>query len=170
MDERLGGRGTIAIQSLSARRLTCYEADRNHEHLDRKLEVLSQGIQSENLPSSNGSHSTSLIRIVHEDAPSPDMHSTDLEVENETLRRKLDTLERELQFQSPTRSQKKKQQELSFEDDCGTTLFKLNSMSLNSDKGKGASPVKTPGKKVRKFTARKWDLGDENELDGYAAY
>lgn len=130
------------------------EADRNDEHLDRKLEILSQGIQ------------------IHEDAPSPDTHNRDLEVENETLRRKLDALERELQFQSPTLSQKKKQQqqEHSFTDDCGTTLFKLNTLSLNSEKGMGASPMKTPGKKVRKFTARKWDLGDENELDGYGAY
>lgn len=51
-------------------------------------------------------------------------------------------------------------------DDGGTTLFKLNSLSLNSDKGMGASPAKTPGsmRKVRKLTARKWDLGNENEL------
>lgn len=153
--------------------LTSHKADRNDEHLDRKLEILSQGIQSENLSSPNGSPSTSLIQpTVHEDAPSPDTHNRDLEVENETLRRKLDALERELQFQSPTLSQKKKQQqqEHSFTDDCGTTLFKLNTLSLNSEKGMGASPMKTPGKKVRKFTARKWDLGDENELDGYGAY
>lgn len=124
-------------------------------------------------PPTNGFHSTGLIQsIVHEDATSLDMHSNDLEVENETLRRKLDALERELQFQSPTRSQKKKQQqqEPPFMDDCGTTLFKLNSLSLNSEKGMGASPMKTPGKKFRKFTARRWDLGDENDLDGYGAY
>lgn len=149
------------------------QADRNDEHLDRKLDILSQGIQSESLPPPKGSHSTSLIQpIVHEDDPSLDTHSKELEVENETLRRKLDALERELQSQSPTRSQKKKgqQQERSFVDDCGTTLFKLNSLSLNSEKGMGASPIKTPGKKIRKLTARRWDLGNENELDGYGAY
>lgn len=106
---------------------------------------------------------------VHEDIITPDTHVQELEHTNETLRRKIYALERELQSRSPSHSQKKQPEELpSLEGDYGTTLFQLNSMNLNSEKGLGASPVKTPGKKVRKFTARKWDLGDENELDeGY---
>lgn len=106
---------------------------------------------------------------VHEDIITPDTHVQELEHTNETLRRKIYALERELQSRSPSHSQKKQPEKLpSLEGDYGTTLFQLNSMNLNSEKGLGASPVKTPGKKVRKFTARKWDLGDENELDeGY---
>lgn len=106
---------------------------------------------------------------VHEDIITPDTHVQELEHTNETLGRKTYALERELQSRSPSHSQKKQPEELpSLEGDYGTTLFQLNSMNLNSEKGLGASPVKTPGKKVRKFTARKWDLGDENELDeGY---
>lgn len=107
--------------------------------------------------------------LVHEDIISPDTHVQELEHTNETLRRKIYALERELQSRSPTHSQKEQpEKSLSLEGDYGTTLFQLNSMNFNSEKGLGASPVKTPGKKIRKFTARKWDLGDENELDeGY---
>ena len=152
--------------------LTVEKADRNDEHLDRKLEILSQGIQSRIyfIP-----HFTlKLIEIVHEDIPSPNTYTKDLETENQSLRRKLDLLERELHSHSPTPSQKKKQQQWmddNDDDDIGTTLFQLNSLTLNSDKALGvaSSPAakKTlpAGKKVRKFTARKWDLGDENELD-----
>lgn len=78
---------------------------------------------------------------------------------------------------SPTRSQIKKhhQHKDNDDDEMGTTLFQLNSLSLNSEKALGLSParkVTTPaGKKVRKLTARKWDLGDENELDeGFGRY
>ena len=45
----------------------------------------------------------------------------------------------------------------------------LREVSLgDSNAGNARTPGKTPGRKVRKFTARKWDLGDENEIDcGY---
>ena len=50
----------------------------------------------------------------------------------------------------------------------GTTLLKLNSMSLTeAAESKAQSPVKTPGKKMRKLTTRKWDLMDENEMDAF---
>ena len=45
----------------------------------------------------------------------------------------------------------------------------LREVSFGDSKvGNAKTPGKTPGRKVRKFTARKWDLGDENEIDcGY---
>ena len=50
----------------------------------------------------------------------------------------------------------------------GTALFKLNGMSLTDAADcKPQSPSKTPGKKMRKLTARKWDLMDENEMDAF---
>ena len=97
----------------------------------------------------------------------------ELELENETLRRKLEALERDLQAQSPTRSTRKKPPKTppAVLDDCGTTLFKLNALSLSHENGVGSSPLKsTPGRKVRKMTARKWDLGDENELEWDVGY
>ena len=45
-------------------------------------------------------------------------------------------------------------------------MSKLNSMKLmDATASKPQSPSKTPGKKMRKLTTRKWDLMDENELD-----
>lgn len=65
------------------------EADRNDEHFDRKIDILSRGIQ------------------IHEDpAPSETDRVTELEAENETLRRKLELMERELQGRSPTKKQR----------------------------------------------------------------
>jgi hypothetical protein len=65
------------------------EADRNDEHLDRKLEILTRTIQ------------------IHEDPePSSKERIEELEGENEALRRKIDLLERELQNGSPTKKQR----------------------------------------------------------------
>lgn len=130
------------------------EADRNDEHLDRKLEILSQGIQ------------------IHEDAIDQETRTTVLENENEALRRKVEALERELQCRSPTQSARKPQLSRPSKDygpdALGTTLFKLNGMSLtDAAECKPQSPGKTAGKKMRKLTARKWDLMDENEMDAF---
>ena len=47
-------------------------------------------------------------------------------------------------------------------------MSKLNGMKLTDAAGsKPQSPSKTPGKKMRKLTTRKWDLMDENELDAF---
>ncbi|KAI4245510.1 MAG: hypothetical protein L6R42_010179, partial [Xanthoria sp. 1 TBL-2021] len=67
------------------------EADRNDEHLDRKLDILTKGIQ------------------IYEDPEDRVDHVTELESENEQLRRRLDALEREINSRSPTRSSKKPQ-------------------------------------------------------------
>lgn len=65
------------------------EADRNDEHLDRKIEVLVQGIQ------------------VYEDpAPSESERVEELERENEALKRKVELLEREVQCKSPVKKQR----------------------------------------------------------------
>lgn len=141
------------------------KADRNDEHLDRKIEILSQGINGKN---SSPDHNSKTDQVsVYEDTIFPDTHiqEPENENENEKLRRKIDALERELQSRPPSQPDKKSKKSPFLEGDYGTTLFQLNSMNLNSEKRLGASPMKTPGKKVRKFTARKWDLGDENEID-----
>ena len=144
------------------------QADRNDEHLDRKLEILSQGIQ------------------IHEDAPqSPSQYTEDLELENEALRRKLESLERELQSQSPTRSARKSPLSLRVgQDDFSPIISRFDTMHLkendSSRMGMGSlskemrtpskGEVKIPGRKVRKLTAKKWDLMDENEMDTYGEY
>ena len=90
-----------------------------------------------------------------------------MENENNSLRRQLEALKREMQAQSPTRSARKSQPVLNAVADnsahVGMSLNdRLNGLSL-----KEKSEIKTPGKKVRKFTARRWDFMDENEMDAY---
>lgn len=114
-----------------------------------------------------------LTCVVYEDPEDRVDRVTELESENEQLRRRLDALEREINSRSPTRSSKKPQQFTtprktlsSGDDELGTTLFKLNAMSLTPKEPK-MSPVGKKTPKIRKLTARKWDLMDENELDAY---
>ena len=132
------------------------EADRNDEHLDRKLEILSKGIQ------------------IHEDVPlSANQYTEDLETENDALRRKIASLEREMQSRSPTRSAKKSPLSPRFgQDELGPVLSKLEGMYLKENQSSEMeintpSKAKTPVRKVRKLTAKKWDLMDENEMDAY---
>ena len=141
------------------------QADRNDEHLDRKLEILSKGIQ------------------IHKDTPlSPDQYTQDLETENEALRRKVESLERELQSQSPTRSARKPPLSPKVgQDEFSPFMSRLDGMHLKENNGSGTGTemstpskgdVKTPGtgRKIRKLTAKKWDLLDENEMDAYGDY
>lgn len=109
-------------------------------------------------------------------------YTSELENENETLCRKLEALEREIQCRSPTKSPKKpKVPSLSLADVrmaagsgsmanmYNTTASGLNHMTAgNTNEIK--SPAKTPGRKVTKLTARKWDLMDENEMDAFESY
>ncbi|KAL8735077.1 MAG: hypothetical protein Q9181_002935 [Wetmoreana brouardii] len=132
------------------------EADRNDEHLDRKLDILSKGIQ------------------IYEDPVDHGDRITELEAENERLRHRLEAIEREMNSRSPTLSSKKPPQLTTpskpssiGENDFGTTLFKLNMLNLLPKEPEMTPAGITPGKKVRKLTARKWDLMDENELDAY---
>ena len=47
-------------------------------------------------------------------------------------------------------------------------MLKLNGMSLkDASEPRRQSPGKTPRKKMRKLTTRKWDLMDENEMDAF---
>lgn len=65
------------------------EADRNDEHLDQKIEILARGID------------------IHEDPEPPaEERVSDLEAQNEALRRKIDSLEREVLGRSPTKKQR----------------------------------------------------------------
>ena len=171
------------------------ETDRNEEHLDRKLDILSQSIQ------------------IHEDPEDRDEYVSQLEKENETLLHKLQTLERELQCRSPTKKSSRMTAErqpppklpslgprqlnsdglgLGSEVDGGAEtgspsfLNTLNGLSItgtpmpkakpeyNSPAKALGSPTQAPnqtpgtaGKKMRKLTARKWDLMDESELEAY---
>jgi len=116
---------------------------------------------------------------IHEDAPpSPNQYALDLETENEALRRKLESLERELRSQSPTRSAKKAPLSTrAGQEEFGPILSKLDGLQVDENderainaKTPSKAEAKTPGRKARKLTAKKWDLMDENEMDGYGQY
>lgn len=122
-------------------------------------------------------------RTVHEDAGDRHAYITELETENEALRRKFEALERELQCRSPTKSrQKPRIPSLALADirlaagsdsgieALGSALSKLNGLGLTDPaeaRSPGKTPGKTPGMKVRKLTTRKWDLMDESDLDAF---
>ena len=72
------------------------EADRNDEHLDRKIDILAKGLSSEGFE-------------IHEDKqPVLDDRLKELEDENEVLRERLRVLERESQGKSPVKLVKKR--------------------------------------------------------------
>ncbi|KAI9778295.1 MAG: hypothetical protein M1835_004972 [Candelina submexicana] len=107
---------------------------------------------------------------IHEDDPTciQDDRASELEDENAKLRRKVDQLERELQGRSPTK--KKKQITVSIHEgyqDVENTVIKLNRTNLEEKppmmRSPQQTPAKTPGKKQRKLTTRKWDLGMDFE-------
>ena len=54
-------------------------------------------------------------------------------------------------------------------DALGNALSKLNGLSM-TEPAEARSPGKTAGKKIRKLTARKWDLMDEKEMDAFENY
>ncbi|MCJ1394774.1 hypothetical protein MMC18_007654 [Xylographa bjoerkii] len=119
------------------------EADYNDEHLDRKLEILSRGIQ------------------VHEDhSNDTDQRVSELEEENAVLLRKLAALERELQCRSPTKAHKVNSSHFlsnSSEIDDGEVL-RVKQTDLNQT----VPSMKTPGRKIRKLTPRTPAFADEN--------
>ena len=103
---------------------------------------------------------------VHEDSIDPSERLSVLENENDSLRRQLEAMKREIQSQSPTRSAKKSQPLRLMSDNSATSrgsLYEqLSDLSLKEKR-----EIKTPGKKMRKFTARRWDFMDENEMEAY---
>lgn len=68
------------------------EADRNDEHLDRKIEILTSATEN--------------VQIYEDPALSEEERLKELESENDALRRKVDQLEREMLGRSPTKKQR----------------------------------------------------------------
>lgn len=186
------------------------EADRQDEHVDRKLEILTKGMTDFAIYEDDRAVAAQQNWQQHSAA-----YAGELEAENQSLRAKLEQLEREVACASSPSKKSKLQQQSSNSDNnnnnddkenggsptkqkkkkaakppaplnldssrdvlVGATPFKLNGMSLSSaasedtdpEKSENAVPnPKTPGtvRKMRKLTARKWDLMDESELEAY---
>ncbi|TVY36162.1 Kinesin-like motor protein [Lachnellula occidentalis] len=135
------------------------EAERNEEHLDRKLEILTKtmdlGADEEEKENANSGP------------------GDDLELENDRLRREVDQLRRELASRSPSKSQRMPLRESKSNrtlNDIGRSMENLrisNAPTPQQDRPRGGAlnGSGSPLKKVRKFTGKKWDMGAEDERE-----
>jgi hypothetical protein len=123
------------------------EQEKQEEHVDRKLEIL-----------------TKTIDLGDEDKENVDcgMETGDLEDENERLRREVETLRRELQCRSPT-----KRQPLRESRNLTGEMERLSVSSVgsgNNARGSGVGKAQgSPLKKVRKLTAKRWE-GEDGDM------
>lgn len=132
------------------------EKERGTEHLDRKLEVMMRGVDVWD-------------EADKENENPADAHTQDLEEENERLRREVELLRREVQGKSPSKSQRLPLRESRIPRDSGleNASRHFGSLSLEDDDDtpiKAKTVAMSPTKKVKKLTARKWDLMDEGDL------
>ncbi|PGH06067.1 hypothetical protein AJ80_08235 [Polytolypa hystricis UAMH7299] len=155
------------------------QATRHEEHLDKKVDLLSRGIN------------------IHEDPePSDEERILSLETENQILRSRLAALEREVNSRSPTKKMKPKKSTMpgrfnsldysyASESDVENVIArKLDRLRIDQNATVGSSspsttptmmmmattaatPKKVAGKKYRALTSRKRDLGPESLLDEY---
>lgn len=126
------------------------EQDRSEEHMDRKLEIYTRSIDAADMD---------------EDKENTPVRDVSLESENERLRREVDILKRELQSRSPSKSQRLPLRESRM--DVGALEHQMERMRVGGEvrgSERGVSGNTSPVKKVRKLTAKKWDLMGEDEL------
>jgi len=137
------------------------EADRNEAHLDRKLEIYTRSIDA----SEENKENTVPAAAV---AVKPSEVNESLELENERLKREIEGLRREMQCRSPTKGPRlplRERECRASKDtvDLGAELGRMH-ISGEDDHTRDSAVSKSPVKKMKKLTARKWDLMDEGEL------
>ncbi|KAJ5644989.1 hypothetical protein N7507_011000 [Penicillium longicatenatum] len=130
------------------------QTGRNDDHVDRKIELVSRG-----------------FNIFEDPEPPSNARVEELEDENEQLRRRIATLEREMHSHSPTRKPRAKNATpshasnmLSRESDIENALQRMNQLNLTDTMFSPATPSSSPGKKQRKLGTRKLDLGSEFDI------
>ncbi|KAI9791307.1 MAG: hypothetical protein M1816_004088 [Peltula sp. TS41687] len=140
------------------------EAVRNEEHLDKKLDILARSIST------------------HEDRAGPSSSAPvarmgEMEEENRALLHRIAMMERELHNgRSPSKKSKNPKASIAasndepkqHESELDHTIAGLKDMALNDNALKPnnnhTNSSKTPGKKQRKLTTRKWDLEPEDAI------
>lgn len=140
------------------------QADHNDEHLDKKIELISRGFE------------------IFEDPEQPQGGRVEeLEFENKQLRGRIAALEREITCRSPTKKLSKARPPKALADHDSPTKYKgdskivrdsdienavrrMDQLKLLDNMFAPAPVAETPGKKLRKLTTRKWDLGPEEEI------
>ncbi|PMD63677.1 P-loop containing nucleoside triphosphate hydrolase protein [Hyaloscypha bicolor E] len=134
------------------------ERERGEAHLDKKMEIYTRSIDAVDEESENKEN------------------EFDLEAENDRLRREVEMLRRDIQSRSPSkRMPLRESRAYSGRDSrvCGESERGMESVGREMERLrmsgesvlKGGQPImSSPTKKVRKLTARKWDLMDEREI------
>jgi hypothetical protein len=120
------------------------ERERSDEHIDRKLEVLMRGVELDDDDGENKENE----------------QLETLEDENERLRRQIVQLQRESGQKSPSKKKSVLGESKAWEMEremLGEGMAKLKLSSQVSD------GQKSPTKKIKKMTARKWDMVGEDE-------
>jgi hypothetical protein len=136
------------------------EQERNEVHIDRKLEIYTRSIDCADEENKE--------------------NEFDVEAENERLRREVEMLRREIGTRSPSKRMPLRESKIGREsrthsgreavereergmENVGREMEKLGMSGESVLKG-GVPMACSPTKKVRKLTARKWDLMDEGEM------
>lgn len=135
------------------------EVDRNEEHMDKKLEIYTRGIELD------GDEDKENINSGY----NPDVGA--LQNENERLRKEVEALKRQVDgSMSPTKSRRMPLRESKTILDVEKDLENLRiSSSVRSSRSRSSAENApkaqgSPVKKVRKLTAKKWDVCDEDDL------
>lgn len=139
--------------------------------MDKKIELVSRGFSSKSIVCVIYQNIKLTDYSVYEDPEqSSNERVEELENENEQLRRRLATLEREMNSQSPSRKPRAKHTSpnkpsnlLSRESDIENALQRMNQLHLTDSMFTPSSPT-SPGKKPRKISTRKWDLAPESDI------
>lgn len=142
------------------------EQDNNDEHLDRKLEIYTRSIDAADDPppqsqseDKENAHKGPMKEVIG-----------DLESENERLRREVEMLRREASLRSPSKRLPLRESRLRDRDRSATPELggtggvqeAFERMSVHEDRVE-RHQSKSPVKKVKKLTTRKWDLVDEDD-------
>ena len=123
------------------------ENDRNDEHINKKLEIYTRATDVED----------------EENKENGDPYLvSELETENQRLNREVEMLRRQLQQRSPTKQRNGVLREIGgFGSGAGMGSIGRDMERLRVS---GESVSSTGSKKIRKLTARKWDMGEEDIL------
>ncbi|CZS88352.1 related to rabkinesin-6 [Rhynchosporium agropyri] len=156
------------------------EQDRNDEHLDRKLEIYTRSIDAADVDLSATTDTAPFHNLQDdkENSHSGPGKISNLQIENERLRREIEVLRREGALRSPSKRMPLRESKVGrdrsqtpdgnlddVEDEEGLEE-RLERLSVSSH-GLGVASSKadrSPTKKVRKLVTRKWDLLDEGEM------
>jgi Kinesin motor domain len=134
------------------------EREKGEVHLDRKLEIYTRSIDAVGDESENKEN------------------EYDLEAENDRLKTEVEKLRRDLQGRSPSKRMPLRESRVHSGRDsrvCGESERGMEIMGREMERLrmsgesvlKGGQPImSSPTKKVKKLTARKWDLMDEGEI------